>query len=139
MQALLAGSVLSRSSLLGVINSEYTEVVRTHRVRQTRRRQLLQVLHSTRALDTSLKEFTTLHGIPVPNPSLGGYLVALERNRPRSTLRLLPSVQRLHYQATIVRPRNRYMHDADAYPRDDREIQTLLAEMHNCLVAVLNL
>src|SRR5262249_60195553 len=125
MQALLAGSVLSRSSSLGVINSEYTEVIRTHRVRQTLRRQLLQVLHSTRALDTSLKEFTNLHAIPVPNPSLGGYLVALESNRPGRRLRLLPRAQRLHYQATIVGPRNRYMHDAGAYPRDDREIQTL--------------
>lgn len=138
IQALLAGSAISTSSAYAVIDSEFTEVIRTRRVRQDRRRQLLGVLHSTRALDTALKAFTALHGITVRPPALGKYLSALETHS-RPGLSRLPNAQRLQFQLNIVDVRNRYMHEAGAYPANDAEIQTLLSEMDNCLITVLSL
>jgi hypothetical protein len=138
IQTLLVGSALSTSPSFAVINSEFAEVIRTKRVRQNRRRQLLGILHSTRALDSALKAFTTLHSITVHTSSLGGYLRALEIHT-RPGMSQLPNAQRRQFQSNIVNVRNRYMHEAGAYPANDAEIQTLLSEMDNCLITILSL
>lgn len=138
LQALLAGSQLGSHPSCGTILGEFAEVSRAGRIRRQGRRQLLQVLHSTRALDTSLHELIAHHNLPRSGNSLGGYLVALCRHNVAGVGRL-PDTNRRHYQARIVGPRNRYMHEAGAFPDNDMEIQTLLAEMQTCLVEVLSL
>ena len=77
MQALLAGSVLSVRSSYATIYNELSEVTLAGRIQRQGRKQLLQVLHSTRALDTSLQELLIHHGITIRrNSSLGTYLRA---------------------------------------------------------------
>jgi hypothetical protein len=46
---------------------------------------------------------------------------------------------RQRFQASIVASRNRYMHEAGAFPASDYEIRMLLAEMEHCLAVVLAL
>lgn len=91
------------------------------------RRQLLQVLHSTRALDTSLKEYLASQGIPSSGSSLGSYLYALA-NHSILAIAKLPKSDQQRYQLKIVDERNRYMHQAGACPASDAEIRILLSE-----------
>lgn len=85
------------------------------------------MLHSTRALDTSLKEYLASQGIPSSGPSLGSYLYALA-NHSILAIAKLPKSDQQRYQLKIVDERNRYMHQAGACPASDAEIRILLSE-----------
>ncbi len=103
------------------------------------RRLLMQVLHTTRALDTSLKEFLNTHGLlTYRERGLGSYLDKAQSHR-NPNLRPLDPLRSLYFKEEIVKRRNRYMHEADTYPKDDAETLALLADMHACLFEVLEL
>ena len=138
LQALVAGSILASDSLYPQIDEEFAEVYRVRLVRRRNRRRLLQVLHSTRALDSSLKVFVTIFGLSPRNPSLGAYLWELT-NHNQSRLGNLPEADRRRYQSEIVDLRNEFMHEAGAFPPDDQQIKVLLSDMHSCLCQVLSL
>lgn len=138
MQSLVAGSPVSGTGKHADIQAEFDEVLLARRVLKRRRKRLLQVLHSTRALDSTLKEFTKLHGCHPSPPSLGRYLYALKDGKCAS-LRKISGRERRRYQAQIVQLRNKYMHEAGEMPADDSEVLTLLAEMQACLQRVLSL
>jgi hypothetical protein len=76
MQSIIAGSHIPVSEAQIIIR-EFEEVVRADRVRQMPRRLLLQVLHSTRALDSGLSSLIRAAGA-IPNTSLGRMLQQLE-------------------------------------------------------------
>lgn len=137
MKAIIAGSVVPAHDS-GVIQREFDEVERVRRIRVLKRRHLLQVLHSTRALDSFLSAFALYHGCRGRSKSLGGYLNALERHRS-SNISQLPSGTASYYQGTIVNKRNLYMHEAGAFPASSTEINTLLSEMHNLIVTIAGL
>lgn len=140
IRALVAGSVISTNpALLARIDQELQEVYRVVRVPQLPRRRLLQVLHTTRSLDSGLAFFLQHHAVPHPGRALGSYLRALVQNAGHPVLAPLPVGARTHYQASIVDVRNRYMHEAGAFPGTDGEIMTLLSEMDACLAQVLSL
>ena len=123
------------------IQVEFSEVHRARRVRKAERRRLLEVLHSTRALDSTLSVFVSHHGCSTGGRSarsLGAYLRALESHAV-PTLGRLPSALRWHFQSTIADPRNKYMHEAGAAPATDGDLVALLSEMHSCLAAVARL
>lgn len=107
------------------------------------RRWLLQVLHSTRALDSCLKATTILGGcLPAQTNrrSLGGYLHALKNGPVNPPLtNTLPAASLTAYQGAIVGVRNKYMHEAGAYPATETEVGTLLSCMESCVVEVLRL
>jgi len=135
LQTLIAGSPLPPNDIQRVIR-ELNEVFVAGRVRIPYRRLLLQVLHSTRALDSTLGGLITASGGAPPN-SLGNALRHLKRtglNRNRLTETLGS-----HYQREIVKPRNTYMHQAGSYPASTAEIAKLLADMQQCLVDAVNL
>jgi hypothetical protein len=143
LQALVSGlpSLATGPSLTG-IRAEFGEVYAVRKVRRATRRRLLEVLHSTRALDTALRAFVAHHGcrtsrVPVPT-SLGQYLYAL-RDHTVAGLGRFTEPQRAHFMSSIVIPRNRYMHEAGLFPTADADIQTLLSEMDACLAAVSRL
>lgn len=138
MQSLVAGSPVSRTVKHEDVQAEFEEVLLARRVLKRSRKRLLQVLHSTRALDSTLKEFTDLHGCRPGSPSLGRYLYELKSGNCTS-LRRISEQERDHYQTQIVDLRNRYMHEAGLMPANDSEILTLLAEMEACLQRVLTL
>lgn len=122
-----------------VIYNEFEEIARSVLIFRTGRRQLLQILHSTRALDTSLRELMVYHGIPTRRRnSLGQYLRAFGNHTVVGVGRL-PDIQRRHYQVAIVDQRNKYMHQAGAFPQSDAEIRSLLSEMQSCLFDVISL
>ncbi len=140
MKALVLSSpAFGPSRLATLICEEFEEVAKASRLSPEGRRFLLQVLHSTRALDTSLKTFVSYYGITCTTPSLGGYLRALETASSTHRLQDLSPAQRLYYQRQIVGPRNRYMHEAGAAPASHHELLALLSEMQACLSEVLNL
>jgi hypothetical protein len=141
MQALVAGtSFLSTSS--NVIN-EFGEVYAVRKIRNSRRRRLLEIVHSARALDTALLGFIT-HYNCLPKgqtklpTTLGGYLIALKEHK-NASIGQLTEAQTLHFQAQIVNQRNIYMHQAFTFPGTDQAVFILIAEMHSCLTVVLAL
>jgi hypothetical protein len=92
---------------------------------------LLKVLHTTRALDTSLSEVLAHKGwTPSGKFSLGAYLTELQ-NRGVLTPR-----QRIDFQKAIAYKRNRYMHRAGAMP-NRLEANSILNEMDTCLSFIL--
>jgi hypothetical protein len=140
MRALIAGnSAISGSPARADIDAEFEEAMRARAVWRKRRRQLLQVLHSTRALDSALKTFTTHYGFCPPRPALGRYLHALGNHTSTALAGRLSLSERGRFQASIVNPRNRLMHEAGAYPLNDTEVLTLLSEMQDCLTIVVGL
>ncbi|MEU2032756.1 hypothetical protein [Nocardia amamiensis] len=92
---------------------------------------LLKVLHTTRALDTSLSEVLAHKGWSAKTPSLGFYIAVL------ATHKVLTTKQRDDFQKAIVNKRNRYMHRAGAMP-NKMDANSILNEMHTCLSIVLS-
>ena len=137
IRALLAGSQsVSKSSNFTAIVTEWDEVKSLSSIALLRRRHLLAVLHSTRALDDTLKAFVKYHKLSsTPSKSLGNSLKFLQ-DAPPGTL-TSAFTMRSHFQNTIANVRNRYMHEAGAYPNSDYEVRTLIAEMEHCVTVVL--
>jgi hypothetical protein len=144
LNALIAGSPeLAGAAIHPKIIDEFNEVVLVSGLKPRKRYRLLQILHSTRALDSALAAFLDYHGCRRNAKSLGAYLkrlTDLTTNRPGLTIpNSLPLQAKDRYQTNIVDNRNRYMHGSGEYPVDDAEITNLLAEMHDCLVTILAL
>lgn len=143
LQALVAGTqCLAAHPQHSAIQAEFSEVYAVRRIRRSARRRLLEVLHSTRALDTTLAAFVTHHGCRMSNgkvpKALGQYLYAL-RDHSVGGLGTLAEAHRKQFQTGITNRRNRYMHEAFAFPVTDVEVRSLLAEMDNCLTVVTRL
>lgn len=139
IQALIAGNpAIFSNGLHGTIQTEFSEAYQVRRVRSRQRRHLLQVVHSTRALDSALRVFINYHGCTSAQ-SLGGYLWSLARHHSVSLNSQLLTQDRRRFQNSIVDIRNRFLHEAGSYPTTDNEINTLLAEMQDCLVVVFRL
>lgn len=139
IRAIVAGSPsVSAHHSFAAISDELEEVKSLMRVGLVRRRHLLAVLHATRALDVTLKTFVAELGLHhAPSISLGASLKHIERSAP--TILGAAFTMRQRFQSSIVTSRNRYMHEAGAFPASDYEIRVLLAEMEHCLVVVLAL
>lgn len=139
IQALIAGNpAISSNGLHSTIQTEFFEAYQVCRVRSRQRRHLLQVVHITRALDSALSVFIDYHGCTSKH-SLGGYLWSLARHQSASLNNQLLPQDRRRFQNSIVDIRNRFLHEAGSYPTTDDEINTLLAEMQDCLVVVFRL
>jgi hypothetical protein len=113
----------------GDIVRELRRVIETKRIAGGDR-WLLQVLHTTRALDTCLSQVVAQRGWAVQSPSLGAYLSKLK------TKAVIVEHQRNHWQDNIVRPRNIYMHSANQMP-PQHMADSLLDEMDACIPIVL--
>jgi len=139
IQAIVAGCpAIGGAPIHTLIDTEFNEVHRARWVRIRDRRRLLQVLHSTRALDSSLKTFLNYHNCPQGN-SLGGYLWSLTRHQSATLRTRLSGTARHHFQQEIVDKRNRYMHEAGSYPGNAAEVENLLSEMQDCIATVVAL
>jgi len=121
----ILGVSTKRNALIGETNSIDT----SSRVKG-RNGWLLQVLYTTRALDTCLATVATARGLAAHPPSLGEYLKVLRSHS------LISETERAMYQANIVTHRNRYMHSAGEFP-NQLEADDLLAEMQGCLATIL--
>lgn len=139
IRAIVAGSPsVSAHHSFTAISAELDEVKSLVHVGLIRRRHLLAVLHATRALDVALKTFVSELGLhSLPSTSLGKSLKCIEQSAP--TILGSSFTMRQRFQGSIVALRNKYMHEAGAFPASDYEVRTLLAEMEHCLVVVFAL
>lgn len=145
LQAIVAGiPCLATHATHLMIQDEFNSVHLVRKVRRKERRRFLELLHSSRALDTALAAFVKHHGCASAKsggrqPSnLGAYLLAL-RDHKLPGLRAISEVERKRFQVNVVNIRNLYMHQAGANPTSDAQIHNLLAEMQACLVLVSRL
>ena len=131
--AVLQSSASLSQGNFNKVKAELNEVVDVHNITRTKRRNLMKVLHSTRALDSTLKsmlDFHTLRG--AREHSIGQYLTKLEEHNSAAIGNLTPT-ERSHYQRKIADLRNKHLHTADSYPADEREVNEMLSEMHKLL------
>jgi hypothetical protein len=131
MAALLAGSVISGFSTWSDIERETNDMVRCTNAQPIDRRRLLQVLHSTRVLDSTLAGALRFLQAPSGGKSLGSYLHGLKDKQ------VISDQERESFQKQIVDPRNTCMHQAGAYPKSDHEVNILLSAMDSCLATVV--
>ena len=138
-----ASAVKDDPTRCSLIAGELNRVTTAQKLTNKNRRWLLQVLHSTRAFDTTLATYVDRRPIispPGDSPprGLGEYLDLLKRHRTPGLAKLSGTAAK-GYKRRIADPRNRYMHEAGAFPASESEVRTLLAEMEVCLTEVLSL
>ena len=117
---------------LNKVKAELRQVIDVHSITPTRRRNLMKVLHSTRALDSTLNAFVSFHHIKNNANSIGQYLVQLTNHNLQHLATLSPS-ERSRYQHSIARLRNMHLHTADSYPANEQEVNTIIAEMQTLI------
>jgi hypothetical protein len=123
---------------LNKVKAELHQVIDVHSILPTRRRNLMKILHSTRALDSTLSSFLSFHQIKNRASSIGQYLVQL-RNHNSQNLGNLSASERDKYQASIAKLRNTHLHTADSYPANEREVNELIAEMQTLIARIATL
>lgn len=138
IQLLVNNRLSMAPAICSTIDGELNQVVQVERIPDLARRTLLQVLHATRAMDSALKAYLAMRGCKVDRNSLGGYLTSLTKPSVPG-MRKLRESQKARYQQNIVEVRNRYMHEAGAFPNTETQITQLLGEMEACLSEVLSL
>jgi hypothetical protein len=130
LRVLVGGNqALAGSARLSAIYGEFNLLAGSRR-NQSSSGWLLCVLHTTRALDTSLAELLKAKNWQVQSHSIGAYLTELQKRS------VLTHSERSLYQAQVGDKRNKYMHEAGAMPQK-LEADHILSHMHACLESVL--
>lgn len=135
LNAIVTGSSIANEHECNLVLGEFNEVYRCTNVQPRNRKYLLQVLHSTRGLDSALSAFVRINSLTSQVSSLGGYIKTLTEHKNPS-LQQLSQAERTRYQQQIVDIRNKYMHVAGAFPNQEQIVNNLLSEMHACLSRV---
>lgn len=120
------------------IKIEFRQVNEVNGISPPQRKNILKVLHSTRALDTTLRSFLEHHRIRGNTHSIGQYITQLTNHR-LPTLGKLSSSERSKYQNEIVEHRNKLLHTANKYPNNDRDVQKIISEMEALVSRVVGL
>lgn len=117
------------------IDHELAELASVAHVSPEKRRNLLQLLHAVRALETAIKEIIRSYGIQ-PAYSLGPVFKQLTQI-PYGTPGYLSSASARRFNQTVRTARNRFAHEANAFPRSARETESILSEIEACFVLVV--
>lgn len=117
------------------VDAELLELTRCARIQPERRKRLLQAIHATRALDTSLGVLLNLHGV-APEQSLGPRMTQMA-NLPANLRGHLPQSVVLSFRASICNKRNKCVHNADHYPTSAHEVDALVSDIETCLSAFM--
>lgn len=139
---MLVRAAADLSPIHGVVANEYGESERCSGIRPQSRANLLQILHLTRALDTTLAEIAAVverrtgRHLARNQKSLGGYLRFLVV--PQAGRAGLPAGRAATFQLRIVKVRNKYMHEAGTSP-SALELNALRGEMQACVSEVVRL
>jgi hypothetical protein len=118
------------SNVFNQVDQELQELGAVIRVHPEKRKNLLQLLHAVRALETALKEMIRSRGIQ-PAPSLSPVFRQLQQI-PLGQPGYLSSANARRFNQTIRVARNRFAHEANAFPRSAREAESLLSEIEAC-------
>jgi hypothetical protein len=117
------------------VDQELQELSSLRRVTPEKRRHLLEIMHAMRALETALKEMAGSHGLP-PQRSIGSVLHQLAQLPPNHASHLdQRSFSR--FMNSVRKDRNRYMHNANAFPRTAREADRILGEIAACFALIV--
>lgn len=136
--ALLNSSNSITANDLSKVKNEFQQAIGVDSLNPTNRRNIMKVLHSTRALDSTLSAILVHYGLKGLSHSLGQYIRKFELHSHHS-LGNLSNAERHKYQASIVDLRNKYLHQADSYPKNDKEVYLLISEMQALLTRIASL
>lgn len=125
-------------SVLNKLKREFHQVTAVDTISPPNRRNLLKVLHATRALDTSLKTLLSHHHVLGSATTIGQYLVRF-RDHTSASIGTIAGSERSRYQRSIATIRNRHLHDADSYPQNESAVNQLISEMQALVSRVVNL
>ncbi len=120
------------------LKTKFRQVIDVERITPQRRKNILKILHSTRALDSTLKAILDHHRIRNGKHSIGQYIVQFTNHRSAALGNISVS-ERAKYQREIADIRNTHLHNADSYPRNDREVYQLISEMQSLITRVTSL
>ena len=136
--ALLNSNAAFSGSITNKLKREFHQVIDVDSITPPARKNILKILHATRALDTSLKTFLDHHGIRNGGHSIGSYLHQLSGHGSQAIGKISPS-ERAKYQRTIVDVRNTHLHQADSYPQNDSSVYQVISEMQSLMTRVTSL
>lgn len=126
------------SANINKLKTEFKQVINVDVITPPKRKHILKILHSTRALDSTLREILDYYGIRNGKSSIGQYIYQF-KNHSHSTLGKLTQSERDKYQSIIADIRNIHLHNADSYPKNDGEVFQLISEMHALIARVASL
>ena len=136
MRALVKGAPsYSVDLLMQAVDRELEELGGSTRMQPLTRQRLLQVIHASRALDTSLRAILLANNI-VPNHGIGKMLHQM-RSLPPATRGYLDYAAASGFVTSIANTRNRYAHKAASFPSSTQEVDRLVAEVHACMSMIL--
>lgn len=127
MRALVRGSAIGGTASCTVILEELNGVYHATKLHDQKRKHLLQVLHGCRALDGTLKELIFVMKIPHGGHTMGSYLKSL------AAATKISHKEQHEYYNKIVKLRNRYMHEAGAFPKSEADVTMLLSNIEASL------
>src|ERR1700730_7058632 len=122
----------TNSQVFNSIDHELQELAAVARVHPERRKNLLQLLH---ALETALKEVIRSYGLQ-PAFSLGPVFKQLTQI-PYGHPGYLSIANARRFHQTVRVARNRFAHEANAFPRSAREAERVLSEIEACFLLVV--
>lgn len=120
------------------LKTEFKQVTDVDAITPPKRKHILKILHSTRALDSTLKAILDYYSIRGSNHSIGQYLYQFAGHR-HPTLGKISASERDKYIREISKVRNNHLHNADSYPRNDSEVFQLISEMQALITRVTSL
>jgi hypothetical protein len=119
------------------LKAEFEQVLEVNSISPMTRRNLMKVLHSTRGLDTTLKNIVSHYHLGVVH-SLGP-LIDKFYNHSHSTFGKMFQIECNRYKRSIADIRNTHLHSAGSYPRTEGDVSNLISEMEALLTRVLSL
>lgn len=131
-------SVIGECNDWDKIKQELKQVLLDDRIPYSNKRNLLQIVHTTRALDTSLRNFLDFYEITENANALGKYLLRL-RNHNSDEIEKITEPERLHYRKNIADIRNKYLHSAGKVVTNASEVNNLATEMRRLMVRIVQL
>ena len=120
------------------LKSEFEQVIAVNILTPMTRKNLVKILHSTRALDTTLQILISHYGLAANIYSLGP-LIDKFSNHTSTRLGTMTRVETNRFKRSIADVRNKHLHNAGSYPRDEGEVYQLISEMEALITRVLAL
>lgn len=136
--AIINSNTALTSVNINKLKTEFKQVIAVDVISPDKRKNILKILHSTRALDSTLKSILDHHHIRNGKHSIGQYITQLTIHNSTSLGKLSQS-ERSKFQTSIADVRNTHLHTADSYPQNDREVNELISEMQSLITRVASL
>lgn len=122
-----------------IVKQEFNLVVEIEsRINHQSQLMLNKVLHSTRAMDTSMRTILELfNAMPRKQYSMGSYIAQFQKGKDKCFGKLNGSLA-YRIQTSVVEKRNKYLHAAGQYPTK-QEAEQIVNDVESYLQTILNL